>query len=98
MKRLFYLVYQMDSVESISEDLHKEGITDWRFHVLSRDEAGLFTRKLHSASIFDPLIWRATRNAAPSPAPCSPRPLSWPPRLLVRWHCRQLPGSLSSFS
>ncbi|TDT44534.1 hypothetical protein DES49_0644 [Halospina denitrificans] len=53
MKRLFYLVDQMDSVESISEDLHNEGITDWRFHVLSRDEAGLFTRKLHSASIFD---------------------------------------------
>lgn len=53
MKRLFYLVDQMDSVASISEDLHNEGITDWRFHVLSKDEAGLFTRKLHSASILD---------------------------------------------
>ena len=53
MKRLFYLVDQMDSVEAISEDLHQEGITDWRFHILSRDEAGLFTRKLHSASLFD---------------------------------------------
>ncbi|WP_077529003.1 hypothetical protein [Vreelandella utahensis] len=53
MKRLFYLVDRMDSVEAISEDLHQEGITDWRFHILSRDEAGLFTRKLHSASLFD---------------------------------------------
>ncbi len=53
MKRLFYLVDQMDSVEAISEDLHREGITDWRFHILSRDDAGLFTRRLHSATIFD---------------------------------------------
>ena len=53
MKRLFYLVDQMDSVEAISEDLHQEGITDWRFHILSRDDAGLFTRRLHSATIFD---------------------------------------------
>lgn len=53
MKRLFYLVDRMDSVESISEDLHNEGITDWRFHVLSKDDAGLFTRRLHSASILD---------------------------------------------
>lgn len=53
MKRLFYLVDQMDSVEAISEDLHQEGITDWRFHILSRDDAGLFNRRLHSAAIFD---------------------------------------------
>jgi hypothetical protein len=53
MKRLFYLVDRMDSVEAISEDLHQEGITDWRFHILSRDDAGLFTRSLHSATIFD---------------------------------------------
>ncbi|XOZ33822.1 hypothetical protein ACMDCT_00865 [Halomonadaceae bacterium KBTZ08] len=53
MKRLFYLVDQMDNVEAISEDLHDEGITDWRFHILSRDDAGLFTRRLHSATLFD---------------------------------------------
>lgn len=53
MKRLFYLVDQMDSVEAISEDLHREGISDWRFHILSQDAAGLFTRRLHSATIFD---------------------------------------------
>ncbi len=53
MKRLFYLVDQMDSLESISEDLHREGITDWQFHILSKDEAGLFNRSLHRASILD---------------------------------------------
>ena len=53
MKRLFYLVDQIDSVEEISEDLHNHGITDWRFHILSKDAAGMFTRQLHGASILD---------------------------------------------
>ena len=53
MKRLFYLVDRIDNVENISEDLHSHGITDWRFHILSRDTAGVFTRKLHGASILD---------------------------------------------
>lgn len=53
MKRLFYLVDEMESLESISEDLHNEGITDWQFHVLSKDEAGLYTHSLHGTSILD---------------------------------------------
>jgi len=53
MKRLFYLVSAIDSVEEISEDLHEHGVTDWRFHILSKNEAGLYERHLHSASIFD---------------------------------------------
>ncbi len=53
MKRLFYLVDSIDSVESISEDLHEQGITDWRFHIFSKDEAGLYTHRLHSASVLD---------------------------------------------
>ncbi|MDX1589621.1 MAG: hypothetical protein R3296_11850 [Oleiphilaceae bacterium] len=53
MKRLFYLVDNIDSVESISRDLHREGVTDWRFHVLGKNEAGLYTRRLHSANIFE---------------------------------------------
>ncbi len=51
MKRLYYLVPELNSVESISRDLHENGVTDWRFHVISKDDAGLYTRKLHSASI-----------------------------------------------
>lgn len=53
MKRLFYLVDSIDSVEEISDDLHAHGITDWRFHIVSKDEAGLFNHRLHSASILD---------------------------------------------
>lgn len=53
MKRLFYLVDSIDSVEDISNDLHDRGITDWRFHIVSKDEAGLYTHRLHSASILD---------------------------------------------
>ena len=53
MKRLFYLVDSIDSVEEISDDLHDNGVTDWRFHIISKDEAGLFNHRLHSASILD---------------------------------------------
>lgn len=53
MKRLFYLVDSIDSVEEISDDLHGKGITNWRFHIVSKDEAGLYTHRLHSASVLD---------------------------------------------
>lgn len=53
MKRLFYLVDNIDSVESISKDLHDEGVTDWCFHVLGKNETGLYTRQLHAANIFE---------------------------------------------
>ncbi|MFC4260206.1 hypothetical protein ACFOZ5_14380 [Marinobacter lacisalsi] len=53
MKRLFYLVDSIDSVDEISDDLHKHGVTDWRFHIVSKDEAGLFRHHLHTASILD---------------------------------------------
>lgn len=53
MKRLFYLVDSIDSVQSISDDLHERGITNWRFHIVSKDEAGLYTHRLHSASVLD---------------------------------------------
>lgn len=53
MKRLFYLVGSITSVDKISEDLHKQGITDWRFHIVSKDEAGLYRHRLHSASVLD---------------------------------------------
>lgn len=52
MKRLYYLSPSIDSAEQVSEDLHDHGVTDWHFHVLSKDEAGLFTHKLHSANMF----------------------------------------------
>lgn len=53
MQRLFYLVDAIDSVQEISDDLHAHGVTDWRFHIVSKDEAGLYNHRLHSASVLD---------------------------------------------
>lgn len=53
MIRLFYLVSSIDSAKEISDDLHHHGVTDWRFHIVSKDEAGLYTHQLHTASILD---------------------------------------------
>ncbi|WP_426416689.1 hypothetical protein [Aestuariirhabdus sp. LZHN29] len=50
MKRLYYLTDSIESAERISEDLHREGISDWRFHVFSKDQAGLLHHRLHSAT------------------------------------------------
>lgn len=51
MKRLYYLTEDLDSTQRISADLHEQGITDWNFHVLSKDEAGLYKRHVHSATL-----------------------------------------------
>ncbi len=50
MRRMYYLTHSLDSTAQISNDLHQEGITDWNFHVLGRDEAGLYRRHIHSAN------------------------------------------------
>lgn len=55
MKRLYYLTECLDSAEQISNDLHRAGITDWHFHVLSKDAAGLYKRHVHSANFIHKL-------------------------------------------
>lgn len=55
MKRLYYLTDSIDSAEGISNDLHQAGVTDWNFHVLSKDEAGLYKRHIHSANYLQKL-------------------------------------------
>lgn len=49
MKRLYYLSNNIDYVKAISDDLHQAGITDWNFHVVSRNDAGLYTHHLHGS-------------------------------------------------
>ena len=51
MKRIYYLIPTIESVDEISDDLHQQGITDWHFHVISKNESGLVTHKLHSANV-----------------------------------------------
>lgn len=52
MKRMYYLTSNLDSTEQISNDIHAAGITDWHFHVISKDEAGLYRRHVHGASLW----------------------------------------------
>jgi hypothetical protein len=52
MKRLYYLTRTLDSTERISDNLHSNGITDWHFHIISRDDAGVMRRRLHSADFW----------------------------------------------
>ncbi len=49
MRRLYYIVDDIDTAEAISQQLHEEGITDWNFHVLAKDASGLYRHNLHSA-------------------------------------------------
>ena len=50
MKRLYYLSDSLDTVDEVATALHRAGINDWNFHVLSKDDAGLYTHHLHSAT------------------------------------------------
>ncbi|WAJ69592.1 hypothetical protein [Catenovulum adriaticum] len=52
MKRLYFIVDHLKHTESISDDIHKAGISDWHFHVLSKDESGLYRRHVHTANIY----------------------------------------------
>lgn len=52
MKRLYYLTQNIDSADSISSDLHTRGVNDWRFHIISKNESGLYNHHLHSANVF----------------------------------------------
>ncbi len=55
MKRIYYLTGSIDSTEQIANDLHEEGITDWNFHVHSKDVSGLFKKRIHSANFIQRL-------------------------------------------
>ena len=50
MKRLYYLADSLDTADDVARALHNEGISDWNFHVLSKDEAGLYKHHLHAAT------------------------------------------------
>lgn len=50
MKRLYYLTKNINIAEKVSDRLHEEGITDWHFHVLGKDQANVISHHLHSAT------------------------------------------------
>ncbi len=55
MKCLYYLAPTLDSTHLISDDLHAAGLSDWLLHVISRDEAGLRRRRIHSSNCLETL-------------------------------------------
>jgi len=52
---MYYLTGSIVSTEQIANDLHEEGITDWNFHVHSKDDSGLYKRRIHSANFIQRL-------------------------------------------
>ena len=50
MRRLFYVAESVDDAEAVSEAILKQGIKRSRVHVLAKDEAGLYSHKVHSAT------------------------------------------------
>ena len=50
MRRLYYIADSVDDAEAVTLALKAEGIRDWHLHVLAKDEAGLYTHKIHSAN------------------------------------------------
>jgi hypothetical protein len=39
--------------ESVSDDLHQSGVNDWFIHIISKNEAGLYRRHLHSSNYLE---------------------------------------------
>lgn len=52
MKRIYYVTSHIDSADQIANDMHKEGITDWNFHVISKDKDGLHSHHVNSARVW----------------------------------------------
>lgn len=53
MKCFYYLAPTLESTQQISEDLHEAGISDWYLHVVTKDEAGLARKRLHSSNYLE---------------------------------------------
>jgi len=49
VRRLYYLTDDLNVTRAISDRLHEVGISDWNFHVLARENSGLYTHHIHSA-------------------------------------------------
>ena len=55
MKCLYYPAPTLDSTLHISDDLHAVGVKDCFLHVISKDEAGLKVRNIHSGNYLETL-------------------------------------------
>lgn len=55
MKCLYYLTPTLDSTKKISDNLHSAGMHNWFIHVISKDEAGLNKKQVHSSNYLETL-------------------------------------------
>jgi len=61
MKCLYYLSPNLDISAKVSDDLHEEGLEDFYLHVISKDEAGLVQKHIHSSNYLETLdLFRGT--------------------------------------
>lgn len=52
MRRLYYLTDDLHICECIAAMLREAGIRDWNFHVMSKDEIGLYQHRVHAATTY----------------------------------------------
>ena len=52
MKRIYYLLDDINEAHLISDTLHENGIEDWQFHVLAKDDTEIQQHHLHKANVF----------------------------------------------
>lgn len=64
MKRLFYSTNDLDDAELISDEVHKQGVDDEHFFVLSRDDKGILSHHLHGGRGFENTELLASRKRA----------------------------------
>jgi hypothetical protein len=55
MQRIYYVTDSVEVTEAISERLHGFGISDWNFHVVAKDEAGMIAHRIHRATLYQQL-------------------------------------------
>ena len=52
MRRIHFLADDVEQVEQVSNLVHQQGISDWHFHVASKDAEHLDKRHIQAANIF----------------------------------------------
>jgi hypothetical protein len=50
MKRLYYVAKTLQEADAMHAALRRSGIGDWNYHVVSKDEVGVYKHHFHSAS------------------------------------------------
>ncbi len=55
MKCMYFLSPTLKSCKEITDDLHSVGVKDYYLHVVSKDEAGLNQKHIHSSNYFETL-------------------------------------------